>query len=158
MAIGRYVHWGYWPYLPRRMVSPEDFARATEKLTEEIYRAARMSNNKCILDAGCSFSGTIARLNENFSGMRLVGLNIDSRQLLRAQKEVKAFPGNFLCFGRDNACVFPFSDQSFDAVLAVECTFHFPDRELFFKEAYRVLKSGGYLGLSDFVPQTFSCH
>lgn len=63
------------------------------------------------LDVGCGFDATIASLNENFSGMQLVGLNIDSRQLLRARKEVKASPGNFLCFGQGNACVLPFSDQ-----------------------------------------------
>lgn len=137
------------------MVSPGDFARAAEKLTEEVYKAARAGNNRCILDVGCGFGGTIASLNENFFGMRLVGLNIDSRQLLRAQKEVKAYPGNFLCFEQGNACVLPFSDQSFDVVLAVECIFHFPDRELFFSEAYRVPKPGGYLALSDFVPRAF---
>lgn len=155
LVFGRHVHWGYWPYLPKRMVSSEGFARAAEKLTEEIYRAARVSNNQCILDVGCGFDGTIASLNENFSGMQLVGLSIDSRQLLRAQEKVKAYPGNFLCFEQGNACVLPFSDQSFDVVLAVECIFHFSDRKLFFKEEYRVLKPGSYLALSDFVPRAF---
>ena len=40
----------------------------------------------------------------------------------------------------------------FDRVLAVECIFHFPSRRQFFREARRVLRRGGKLALSDFIP------
>lgn len=42
-----------------------------------------------MLDAGCGFGGTLAHINEHYTGMDLVGLNLDERQLFRAQATVK---------------------------------------------------------------------
>jgi erythromycin 3''-O-methyltransferase len=43
----------------------------------------------------------------------------------------------------------PFADGSFDGVISVEAAFHFPSRARFFAEAYRVLRPGGVLTMSD---------
>lgn len=152
LAFGRHVHWGYWEDPRHAELSPEDFAQAAEALSQRVWRASLLKDGMKVLDAGCGFGGTIASLNENFQAMDLTGLNIDSRQLRRAQGRVAPRVENRIQWQEGDACAMPFTDAGFDAVLAVECIFHFPSRKKFFQEARRVLKPGGILSLSDFVP------
>jgi SAM-dependent methyltransferase len=150
-AFGRHVHWGYWSDPAQAGVGVDEFGRAAEALCLAVLDCADVRDNLRILDVGCGFGGTIACLNERFSGMELIGVNIDQLQLQRAAAQIDARSGNRVRLLLADAAELPIADEGVDAALAVESVFHF-DRPRFFAEIGRVLRQGGSLTLSDFVP------
>ncbi len=150
-SFGRHVHWGYWDKPSACPDSSAGFAAAAERLAGLVCAAASIGRGQRVLDVGCGFGGTIASLDGHWADLALHGLNIEHRQLRRAAQQTLPAPVNPVYWINADACALPFASQSFDAVLAVECIFHFPSRREFFSEAFRVLNPGGYLALSDFL-------
>lgn len=146
------VHWGYWDSPKSADGTQADYIAAMERMNGVLFEAGKVADGQTLLDVGCGFGGAIRELNATYSDMDLTGLNIDPRQLAAAQAQSTPAGANKIGWVEADACQLPFEDNTFDRVLAIECIFHFECRERFLAEASRVLKPGGYLAVSDFVP------
>lgn len=150
-SVGRAVHLGHWDDPARAVAArpmPGEFERAQARLDEILLGAAAIEPGHAVLDAGCGFGGTIEQIDARHDRMRLVGVNVDPRQLAIC-RQLHTRRANTLAWVEADACVLPFADAAFDRVLCVEAIFHFRSRRAFFVEAARVLRPGGALVLSD---------
>ncbi|HVC12065.1 MAG TPA: class I SAM-dependent methyltransferase [Burkholderiales bacterium] len=149
--LGRHVHLGHWD-APADAAAPgaADFGRAQARLDALLLDMAGLADGQHVLDAGCGFGGTLQAVDGRHAGMRLLGVNVDPRQL-EICRQITPRAGNRLDWELADACRLPVADASFDRVLCIEAMFHFSSRREFFREAARALRPGGVLVCSDIV-------
>ncbi len=132
-----FLNFGYWDEYTKNQ------RQASENLMEKLLSFIPTKRGT-ILDVACGKGATTAYLLKYYPPENITGINISEKQLETARANAPRC--TFLLMDAANL---GFSDSSFDNILCVEAAFHFYTREKFLREAYRVLKQGGRLVLSD---------
>ncbi len=141
-----YMNWGLWSNTTQEL---DDAALA---LILQLGQLAELGPNTKLLDVGFGFGDQLIDWCTHANLGSAEGLNICPEQTAIARERlVKAGLADRVHVQVGDAIALPFADASFDAVTAVECAFHFHNRQRFFQQAKRVLKDGGRLVLADFI-------
>lgn len=149
-SFNGHVHWGYWS--KNKKIDIPNYNIAQTQLSKRFLDLANLKNNSKILDVGCGLGGTTKILNSNLKNCKIYAINIDQRQLDFAQEKINPSNSNTITFQNMDACKMSFKENYFDSILALETIFHFSSRERFFQDSSKILKSGGSLVITDFVP------
>ena len=115
---------------------------ATKLLAEK----CKISSDMIILDAGCG-SGLSDIFIANKYGCRIVGIDIETETLLKAQAEaVSNGLGDRVVFRVGNANNLPFQDQIFDGAI-FQAALIFTNKTEALQSVYHKVRSGGFLGV-----------
>lgn len=150
--VTRFYQWGWgenFHFAPLRGDESADEAMAAQR--DLLVREAGISASSAVLDVGCGVGGPTRHIAKT-TGARVTGITISSTQVRIASELTRQQGLEERCEIRlADAMHMPFSDQSFDVVCMVESACHMPDKEAFFRECARVLKSGGMLAGWDWI-------
>jgi sterol 24-C-methyltransferase len=133
-------------YMPPEIDSSKSVMENQILLEERMAKDLKIAPKSKVLEIGCG-CGAIATSMGEISGAEMFGTNIDPSQIEKSWKNPKLKKENFTVGDFNEA--FPFPDNSFDAVYAIQPMTYISNHDHTFSEIYRVLKPGGYFGFND---------
>ncbi|XP_028120810.1 cycloartenol-C-24-methyltransferase-like [Camellia sinensis] len=121
---------------------PESLRESIKRHEHFLALQLGLKQGQKVLDVGCSIGGPLREISR-FSDTYVTGINNNEYQITRGTELNRIV-------GVDNNCSYvkadfmnmPFSENSFDAIFAIEATCHAPNVVDCYKEIFRVLKPG----------------
>lgn len=113
------------------------------------FRHLALRPGLSVLDCGCGTGDMLSLMAEQVAPGRAVGGDISDTMIAEARRRAKTHRASNLSFERLDAQELPYSDRSFDRVLATQLLIHLPEPRRALQEMVRVLSDGGRIALAD---------
>lgn len=127
-----------------------DYLSAAENLVRHVGNMIGLTKESRLLDVACGMGTQDIFLHKIF-GCRIDALDVTWEHTQYAKQRVsEAQFSNAITVHHGTGTKPPFRDNTFTHLACIEGAEFFNTREDFFKEAYRVLKPGGVMGLCDY--------
>lgn len=129
----------------------ESFSESIARHEYFLAKKLNMNPGEKVLDMGSGVGGPMRRIAK-FTGSEITGVTLNEYQVNRCHK----LTPNYLkpichCIQSDFCNLVAVKDETFDKVFSIEAHCHVNPRLKVYKEAFRVLKKGGYMATYDWV-------
>ncbi len=155
--LGGYINFGYWDGIPiSGKISIKNRIKASQVLYQQLLDLLELSKEDRVVEIACGHGlGSVMTVNK-FQVKKMVGVDITPEQIQRARKNHQKLIGlsSRLSFQVGQADRTGLKSKAFTKMFSLEAAQHFPSIENFLKEAKRILKKGGRLGICTFFPET----
>lgn len=132
------------------MAVPLEASDEPDRYYIQLYHATATQadiSGKVVLEVGCGHGGGASYLARTLHPASYTGLDLNAAGIEYCRKRHNV---SNLEFVEGDAQNLPFPDESFDAVINVESSVHYPRFPRFLEEVARVLRPGGHLLYTDF--------
>jgi ubiquinone/menaquinone biosynthesis C-methylase UbiE len=113
---------------------------ANTETTEKLLRLLHIGGNSVVLDMGCGTGNYTAALQQVAESV--IGIDVSIGMLEQARAKFTDLP-----LIRGDVTGLPFASGTFDGAFAIQVLHHLKKKELFLREAYRVLRKGACIAI-----------
>lgn len=138
------MHFGYYSFLKTNVFKRDSMLN---EMNRQVLSRATLANTKTLLaDLGCGMGGTMRYALETYKNLSAFGLTLSRFQQKEGNHLLSKMNGTILKENFNNSSL---ASNTFDAAVAIESFCHSGHSPKSFKEAYRILKTGGKLVIAD---------
>jgi len=122
---------------------------AQKRLVSNVVKLLAIKPGEKLLDIACGKGFSTFLASSRYPNTYVSGVDLLNRNILAARA---LYGGVYnLRYDVDDAMNLHFSDSSFEKIMCIEAAFHFPSRQDFLNQVYKVLKTGGRAVIVDFM-------